>query len=956
MIISKGIGIDLGTTNSAVATMNATDTDVHLYSDSLERSTVPSCVWCKSTGGPLATGYEAYTRCGGRPEPIRSIKRKMGTSLLTPMGTAAEIPQNVPPELGRRLAANQEARREQFQATLDGAARAGLGDRPPLLWLPEEVSACIVDDMRRRIAELLAGMAGSGETYAPEHGIITVPAYFGLSQIEATREAGRLAGMEVIDLLHEPTAAAVYYSWRHKISDGVFMVYDLGGGTFDVSILRRTHGEFEVLGISGDNFLGGDDLDRILAEWIRKRLAGEYRLDLHPDTDPEDAIRFRRLTVLAEDAKKALSSQETYLLRGQSSLRDQDDEPVMVEMQIQRSDFENEIRDVIRRTLPKCWESLARAYCRSGITMKDVNHILLAGGSTCIPLVQKVVREHFCGDAKHAPPGKQELDVVLAGVDDKDREIARKLMEKRELADCREPILDSPKTCVAMGAAIRAAAAGTYVYDDARRARLFFRGQAGTSEQTCDLTGFAQTGDGGKPLAGATIRLTGADGELLSQQAVDESGRFRFRSLDLTGEAVTRFGIAILDSGGKIVAEMGRNVARSAEHRDIGSVLSTAVLAKPIVLEIADQDRLVRGVLLEEGCSLPAVGQFRFFLRDQSGLIRFPLYQGNQPIRELTIRLDAKCEVGSPVDLTVHCDEQMYIRLGVDVGAHEFAVDVGPPPPPAPPTPAEILEIMNRFKSRLSVLDAEEQASFVQRCDGLLDDLRKAMAAADHAKAISKFADITGLLKSMDLRTPRLEPPWGQVERLYANVLEVVAFGELCLDSYDAEVGRATLEGYHHAARNALAAGDQQLYREAVVNMKAYGDALRKEFAEKLVGKQRRDLPDDQAAAIALADLRQRADALRMLAFGAGRRDLDGPLQTMARAAMEMEARIASDPREVIRWCQQQRNELNRYDQQVTNAGEGSAKIKDGMLSLSAALGPKDYALGKESGEIRKEP
>jgi molecular chaperone DnaK len=878
----------------------------------------------------------------------------MGTSLLTPIGVATEIPENIPPDLRHHLASNQEVRWKQFFVTLDDVARVNFGDSVPLLWLPEEISACIVDDMRRRIAELMTGIASDGEIYVPERGIITVPAYVGLSQIEATREAGRLAGFEVIDLLHEPTAAAVYYSWRHKIPDGIFMVYDLGGGTFDVSILRRTHGEFEVLGISGDNFLGGDDLDQILAEWIRRRLAFEYRLDLHVDTDSEDAIRFRRLTVLAEDTKKALSSQDTYLLRDQSTLRDQNDEPVIVEMEIHRIDFENEIREVILRTLPKCWTSLARAYRRSGITLKDVNHILLAGGSTYIPLVQKVVREHFCGDAERTPPDKQELEIILSGIDDENREIAKKLMDKREIAGCREPILDSPKTCVAMGAAIRAAAAGTYVYDDTRRVRLFFRGQSGTSDETCDLTGFAQSGDGCKPLVGTTIQLTSADGNLLNEQGVDENGFFRFRSLDLKGEAVTRFNIAVLDSGGKIMAELGRHVARSAEHSDIGSVLSTAVLAKPIILEITDQDRLMRGILLEEGCSLPASGQFRFFLRDQSGLIRFPLYQGNQPIRELTIHMDAKLAVGSPVDLTINCDEQMYIHLRVSVGAQEFAVDVGPPPPPAPPTADEILDIMNQFKSRLPVLDAEEQASFVQRCDGLLDDLHKAMAAADHAKAISKFADLTGLLKSMDLRTPRLEPPWGQVERLYADVLEVFGFGQLFLDSFDAEAWRTKLEDYHNSARNALTAGDQQLYGEAVTKMKAFGDALRKECAEILVGKERQDLPDDKAAAFSLAELCERARMLRMLAFGTGRRDLDRPLQTITCEAQEMETHIDSEPREVIRWCQQKRNELNRYHQQMVSAGEGSAKIKDGMLSLSASLGPKEYSLRKESGEIRK--
>lgn len=236
--ISKAVGIDLGTTNSAVAIMNATDTDIVLHKDpKTKRETTPSCVWKDPRSQQKIVGTKAFQRIGTTPEPIRSIKRVMGKQVLVHLGA------------------------EQLT--------------------PEQVSALILSEMKQQIEEDVARFSSESTEWIVDRAIVTVPAYFDQPQIEATRKAAEMAGFQVLELLHEPTAAASYYCWQNQVQNGIFLVYDFGGGTFDVSILRCIEGAFEVLGISGNNRLGGDDIDSILAEELRQRLLSEeYALDL----------------------------------------------------------------------------------------------------------------------------------------------------------------------------------------------------------------------------------------------------------------------------------------------------------------------------------------------------------------------------------------------------------------------------------------------------------------------------------------------------------------------------------------------------------------------------------------------------------------------------------------------------------------------------------------------------
>jgi molecular chaperone DnaK len=308
-ILNKAIGIDLGTTNSAVAIMTLTDTDVIIHRDArTRRETTPSCVWKDPRTQQVLVGSRAFQRIGTTPEPIRSIKRSMGKQTTVSL--------------------------TDVQVT------------------PEEVSASILREMKLQIEDDVAQFTNETCEWAVTRAIVTVPAYFDQPQIEATRKAAEMAGLQVLELLHEPTAAASYYCWQNRVQNGTFLVYDFGGGTFDVSILRSVEGSCEVLGISGNNRLGGDDLDVLLAEELRQRLVGEgYELELNLQKSA-DRRRFEQLKMLAEGVKKALSTEEEFVLRSQSYVQDQSGTPINIDMLFERTEVEALYRPTIERTLP----------------------------------------------------------------------------------------------------------------------------------------------------------------------------------------------------------------------------------------------------------------------------------------------------------------------------------------------------------------------------------------------------------------------------------------------------------------------------------------------------------------------------------------------------------------------------------------------------------------------------
>ncbi len=301
MWIERPIGIDLGTTNSCAAMLDLDGQRLMLAEDAHGRSIVPSIVGFDPATGQRIAGFPAWNRRGMSPEPVQSVKRKMGLDQTVLIGS------------------------EQLT--------------------PAEVSAEILKAMRAQMGHYLKRFGREQDRL--KSAVITVPAYFDAPQIEATRRAGELAGFEVLGLLQEPTAACMYVVWQRDLGDGNFLVYDLGGGTFDVSVIRALHGEYQVLSIHGDNYLGGDDFDRRLAEHFRQTLCARgYALDLKPD-DAEDQVRFLLLTRVAREVKESLSGSPVQYVARRDLFRDQKGQLVTLELEYSRAAWNALMKDLL---------------------------------------------------------------------------------------------------------------------------------------------------------------------------------------------------------------------------------------------------------------------------------------------------------------------------------------------------------------------------------------------------------------------------------------------------------------------------------------------------------------------------------------------------------------------------------------------------------------------------------
>jgi Fe-S protein assembly chaperone HscA len=340
--VGRIIGIDLGTTNSLVAML--TDEGPRVLPDpETGARLLPSAV-AFLPDGEVVVGARARELAGERPlDTILSVKRFMG--------------------LGLEHVSDEDRRRYRFAEDGGGVVRFRAGGREVT---PPEVSAWILRELKRWAETAL------GEPVA--QAVVTVPAYFNDSQRQATKDAGRLAGLEVLRLVNEPTAAALAYG-LDKAAEGVVAVYDLGGGTFDVSILKLRAGVFEVLATNGDTRLGGDDLD--------DRLAALVLDDLPDDVRGRPDVR-ARARAAAERAKRALSDADSTDLVLELP-------GTAVRRRLTRDAFEARVAEVVERTTAPCRQALKDA----GITTADVREVVAVGGSTRVPLVRRHVAALF---------------------------------------------------------------------------------------------------------------------------------------------------------------------------------------------------------------------------------------------------------------------------------------------------------------------------------------------------------------------------------------------------------------------------------------------------------------------------------------------------------------------------------------------------------------------------------
>ena len=351
--MSKIIGIDLGTTNSCVSVMEGNDPVVITNAEG--KRTTPSVV-AFVDGGEIKVGDAAKRQAVTNPhKTVYSIKRFMGNKFSEIGKEIARVPYKV-----------VRGDNDTPRVDIDGR-----------LYTPQEISAMILQKMKKTAEDFL----GQPVTSA----VITVPAYFNDAQRQATKEAGEIAGLKVERIINEPTAAALAYGLDKNHNDHKIVVFDFGGGTHDVSILELGDGVFEVLATDGDTHLGGDDVDEKIINWLAEEFQAEEGIDLR-----KDPMALQRLKEAAEKAKIELSSStETeinlpYITATASG-------PKHLVRKLSRAKFEQLIDDLVKRTIEPCRKALQNA----GLSVGDIDEVILVGGSTRIPAVQEAVEKFF---------------------------------------------------------------------------------------------------------------------------------------------------------------------------------------------------------------------------------------------------------------------------------------------------------------------------------------------------------------------------------------------------------------------------------------------------------------------------------------------------------------------------------------------------------------------------------
>jgi molecular chaperone HscA len=356
------VGIDLGTTNSLIAIVRSDTKQPIALKETDGLALVPSIVHFDEYGN-TSVGSVAREKLLTEPErTIYSVKRLMGKSYKDVSNKPGFFAYNI------------------IDDDTDALVKIQVGER---FYSPIELSAYILKELKKRAEHILKANVSKA--------VITVPAYFNDSQRQATRDAGRLAGLDVLRIINEPTAASLAYGIGAKHGEEkTIAVYDLGGGTFDVSILTISNGIFEVLSTNGDTYLGGDDMDNALAQHWCGMLSA----------DSTDKMLMQQLRVTAEEAKKHLTTNELYT----GSINGK-------EVQITRAEFEALITPLVQRTITACTNALADA----GLTKKQIDAVVMVGGSTRVPLVKNSVSAFF-GQEVHDKLNPDEVVALGAAV------------------------------------------------------------------------------------------------------------------------------------------------------------------------------------------------------------------------------------------------------------------------------------------------------------------------------------------------------------------------------------------------------------------------------------------------------------------------------------------------------------------------------------------------------------
>jgi molecular chaperone DnaK len=755
---------------------------------------------------------------------------------------------------------------------------------------PPEASACILRLLRDMLARTL-----NEPRRLIDSAIITMPAYFNHNQIEATRQAGELAGFEVVELLHEPTAAAIYYSWVERHGDATYLVYDLGGGTFDVSIIRRRLDDYEVLSVSGDPFLGGDDFDRLLATHLVERGTWTVEREQGPTpipaetlqryfdlSTPPGALHFARLVGVAEGVKIALTNAERIERFVPDLFPDETGRGITLEARVGRDEFHRLIRDKVDRTIDCCRDALSRARERAGLGLADIDHVILVGGSSRVPLVRETVRAAFCNP------------------------------DLPEHVRCLTPLLHEPDLCVAYGAALRAATHGTrYLFANVE---LHLTSPVNTRDLAYQATGIVSAKSADGVLDGGSVRIRSLATGLIEEAFVDERGTFA-QDLELQPETDNALEFAVCDGLGAEMARVVVCVRHQGDAPQLGqAVLPTQLITKPLQIEVLSRGgQRVKQVVAPVGATLPGVFRSTCRTHDQAGRIVVPIFEENRVVKQMVIEdLDPTLPVGSPVEVEFAIDVKHTIEVRIRVrasarGAGEEdtyerceTATLSAPPPPHRPTRIEIDELQQQIEELLPQFSGSFRTRLRAKAQQIRQDLFEALRYDDEPKAIQRMAELRELLQQLETsRGQMLDPSWPRFAQLVEHCLSLAA-------EVADKTGRERDELSEHIraqeryAEQAYEEHNQPLYRECTDNLEKYAGYLHQLLNDALPRPPRSSRSPEEEARAQLDRFRAYLSAVWKQVRGRQRTDLEARLTEIAGQARGLTQRIKTEPMSVL--------------------------------------------------------
>ncbi|MCL1897360.1 MAG: Hsp70 family protein [Micrococcales bacterium] len=756
MKVSKAVGIDLGTTNSVISMVGQDNEEIICRTDRSGRKTFPSVVVYDRRSDALQAGSPAFAKRGTPADPISSIKSHMG---------------------------NSEYR-----------AKTG-----PKSMSPVEVSTVILAEMKRQMQEYLEATPGY-EDYVVDRAVITIPAYFAANAREATTKAAEQAGLKVEFTLQEPTASVLYYCQKLDIEDGVFLVYDLGGGTFDVSVVKVDGGDVVVLGIAGNNYLGGDNFDEALALFllddIKQDVEAGYDLDgFDPNHDPEDKRRLTKLKLVAESIKKSLSLKDEHYEEFANIFQDKSGALVNLALTVHREDFESLIRPVLESTIEECHKALAKAAEDYNISLGMVDAVLLVGGSTHVPLVAEVITEAFTSPS--LPEGQRTKQPA--------------------------PIKYESDMAVGYGAAIAAAGCGVANLDDV--AYAIMSGDETVAEtvpedQLVVTANFGPaSGYAGESLVegkleavrgtlpdGVSAQVTRAGGGFDKAYPVNADGSFILAGL-LAENDPEPYACKFV-AGGEVIGESTFDAAiRNAPH-------ATVTLSRSYYIETINADGQIELVeLMRSGEALPITRDYEFATNPTNNYFaEMRFFEESDFLKQITLSFASPLPPGTPVKLSLSCDIQSRFSARAEAGGVVVDTQFEPSPAPPVPTKTEVDDLMRQARSKVDQISApHERVLAKKQLDRLANEVDQAVDEDDSGKARDKMNDLRNLMKKAPTGPTELTPSASQFEALVARVEQANANSGKGDSNTAGEIQEAAGKG-----RAALAENNQGRLTQAV--------------------------------------------------------------------------------------------------------------------------------------------